>query len=60
MHVGPNGVYDMSKYSSCDDLHDGCICIHVRLKYAMFNLVAKLHLVVKLLKLLSLDDLSFS
>ena len=52
MHVGPNEVYDMSKYSSCDALHDGCICMHVRLHYAMFNPVAKVHVADKFLKLL--------
>ena len=52
MHVGPNGVYDMSNCSSCDALHDGCICIHDRLHYAMFNPVAKVLVAIKLLKLL--------
>ena len=52
MHVGPNGVYDMSKCSSCDALHDGDICIHVRLHYAMFISIAKVHVADKFLNLL--------
>ena len=52
MHVGPIGVYDMSRCSSCDALHDGCICMHVRMHYAMFNPVAKVYVADKFLRLL--------
>ena len=52
LHVGPNGVYDMSKCLSYDALHDGCICILVRLHYAMFKPVAKVHVADKFLNLL--------
>ena len=52
MHVGPNGVYDMSRCSSCDALHDECICKHDRVHYAMFISIAKVHVADKFLELL--------
>ena len=58
VHVGPNGVYDMSRCSSWDALQDGCIFMHVRLHYDMFNHVAKVHVADKFLNLLWDDVLS--
>ena len=60
VHVYPNEANDMSNCSLWDALHDGCCSIHVRFHIAMLNLVAKVHVVVKLWNMLWDADLKCS